>query len=114
MSPTLLPAAVYVLCMVTSLTCTLLLGRAYAANRARLLLWTAVSFGLFFLKFWARTRDRLFLAFALAFWLLCANSIALTLMGGAPQSHSEVYLLRLAAFLLIIGAILNKNVGCKR
>lgn len=38
------PAAVYVLCLLTSVLCAGLLLRAYAKSRARLLLWTALSF----------------------------------------------------------------------
>ena len=34
--------------------------------------------GLFFLKFWRRTRDPLFMMFAFAFWLLAANAIAVS------------------------------------
>lgn len=29
--------------------------------------------GAFFLSFWQRTRDRLFLAFAVSFWMLALN-----------------------------------------
>jgi hypothetical protein len=65
--------------------------------------------GLFFLRFWRRTGERLFLAFAVAFWLLGANSALPTLLGRPAQAHGEIYLLRLAAFLLIILAILGKN-----
>jgi hypothetical protein len=36
--------AVYALCAVTSLVCALLLARAFAASRVRLLLWCAVCF----------------------------------------------------------------------
>ena len=36
--------AVYALCALTSLACALLLLRAYSADRARLLLWTALCF----------------------------------------------------------------------
>jgi len=41
---TLAPTAVYVLCLITSVVCAVLLLRAYARSRARLLLWTALSF----------------------------------------------------------------------
>jgi hypothetical protein len=64
--------------------------------------------GLFFLRFWRRTRDGLFLTFAIAFWLLTANSAAFAL-AGIPRGQSWVYLLRLAAFILIIEAIISKN-----
>jgi hypothetical protein len=66
--------------------------------------------GLFFLKFWRRTRDGLFLAFAVAFWLLGANAALPILLNRPAAVHGEVYLLRLAAFLLIILAIASKNV----
>lgn len=39
------PAIVYILCFLTSATCAWLLGRSYAANRARLLFWSSVCFG---------------------------------------------------------------------
>jgi hypothetical protein len=65
--------------------------------------------GLFFLRFWRRTGERLFIAFALAFWLLGANAVLPVLLGRPAQMHGEVYLLRLAAFLVIILAIAAQN-----
>ena len=38
------PAAVYILCLITSSACAGLLLRAYVRSRTRLLLWTALSF----------------------------------------------------------------------
>jgi hypothetical protein len=65
--------------------------------------------GLFFLKFWSRTRDGLFVAFAIAFWLLALNQFLLA-SGGVPREEkSWIYLLRLAAFVLIAAAIARKN-----
>ena len=40
----LFPAAVYVLCFLTSATCAWLLGRSYLANRTPLLLWSSICF----------------------------------------------------------------------
>ena len=40
------PAAVYVLCFVTSSACAFLLARNYKRTGARLLLWSALCFGL--------------------------------------------------------------------
>lgn len=37
-------SVVYALCAITSAVCALLLGRAYRASRARLLLWSSLSF----------------------------------------------------------------------
>ena len=65
--------------------------------------------GLHFLGFWKRTRDSLFLAFACAFWLLGLNQ-ALLALGDIPvEERSWVFLLRLAAFVLIIVAVVAKN-----
>ena len=38
------PTAVFILCLLTSTVCAGLLTRAYLRSRARLLLWTALSF----------------------------------------------------------------------
>jgi hypothetical protein len=38
------PAAVYILCFLTSAMCAWLLGRSYLANRTPLLLWSSISF----------------------------------------------------------------------
>lgn len=65
--------------------------------------------GLFFLRFWVRTGDRLFAAFAAAFWLLAANQALVAVVGVPREEHTWFYLLRLAAFLLIIGAVVGKN-----
>jgi hypothetical protein len=64
---------------------------------------------LFFARFWSRTRDGLFLAFAAAFALLGLGQALLTLSGIPVEERSPLYLLRLAAFLLIIVAIIRKN-----
>ena len=65
--------------------------------------------GLFFLKFWFRSRDILFFIFALAFWLLAANQILLVILDLPREEQGWVYLLRLAAFALIVVAIVQKN-----
>jgi len=67
--------------------------------------------GLFFARFWARSCDTLFLAFAAAFWLLAANEAAIALMAGPPEGQSWFYLLRVAAFVLIAVAIVRKNIA---
>lgn len=40
------PTIVYLLCFATSATCALLLGRSYRRSGMRLLLWSALCFGL--------------------------------------------------------------------
>jgi hypothetical protein len=65
--------------------------------------------GLFFLRFWRRTRDQLFLAFALAFALLGTGQSILALANISTEESGSIYLIRLAAFALILVAILRKN-----
>ena len=65
--------------------------------------------GLFFLRFWKRTRDGLFIAFALAFWLLGLGQALLTFADIPIEERSWLYLLRLAAFSLILISIWLKN-----
>jgi hypothetical protein len=65
----------------------------------------------FFLRFWRRTRDSLFLVFSIAFLLLALNQALSTLLGLLLEERSWLYLLRLAAFLIIIAAIVRKNIG---
>lgn len=65
--------------------------------------------GVFFLKFWRRTRDSLFLMFALAFWLLAINGFAVSASDGYELDVVWSYLVRLLAFVLIIVAIVRKN-----
>jgi uncharacterized membrane protein YeiB len=65
--------------------------------------------GLFFLRFWRDTRDRLFLIFAIAFWILGLQRLALALTRDMMETQTELYLIRLFAFLLILGAIVDKN-----
>lgn len=64
---------------------------------------------IFFLRFWRRTEDGLFLAFAAAFLAFAIAQPLPTVLGGPSEHRSPVYLLRLAGFLLIICAILRKN-----
>jgi hypothetical protein len=64
---------------------------------------------LFFLRFWRRTRDGLFLAFGLAFLLLGLGQSTLALANIPTEERGSIYLLRLAAFALIIFAIVRKN-----
>lgn len=67
--------------------------------------------GVFFLSFWRKTRDSLFMAFALAFGLMTLNQAVPVIMGIPREEQGGVYLLRAAAFILIIVAILAKNLS---
>lgn len=74
----------------------------------------AISMGfaiaaLLFLKFWHRTREGLFLAFAASFLLLGINQALLTLTRIPLEERSSLYLIRLVAFTLIIGVFWWQN-----
>ncbi len=67
--------------------------------------------GAHFLKFWRRTGDRLFLHFALAFWLFALDQLATSVANVVTQTGGYEYLLRVLGFGLIIVAIVEKNVS---
>ena len=66
----------------------------------------SLSIGLFFLRYWRRTHDRLFFMFSAAFGLLAINW-TLASHGGLLAPHA--YLFRFAAFVVIAIAVLDKN-----
>lgn len=67
--------------------------------------------GLFFLRFWRDTRDRLFAIFATSFWLLCVQRILLVAEPGdaSGENTAYLYLVRLLAFVLLLVGIVDKN-----
>jgi hypothetical protein len=67
--------------------------------------------GLYFARFWSRSRDALFLAFTAAFWLLALNEALVALAPPPVSGLGWVYLLRVVAFMLIAAAVVYKNVG---
>jgi hypothetical protein len=69
---------------------------------------------LFFFRYWVRSGDTLFLVFAGSFLLLAIGPIAMVVLEIAREENSWVYLLRVAAFTLIIVAIVRKNVEARR
>jgi hypothetical protein len=64
---------------------------------------------LFFLRFYIRGHDRLFLFFSLSFFLLALNRIALALVAHHDIDTSIPYLVRAFAYLLILLVIIDKN-----
>ena len=67
--------------------------------------------GLFFLRFWRDTRDRLFALFAVSFFLMALNRLGFTYVSSNDDRGDVMYWLRLVAFLIILLAILDKNIG---
>jgi len=65
--------------------------------------------GVFFLRFWRDTDDRLFASFAMSFFLLSVTRIGLALAGRDSEAMTVWYWLRLLAYALIVLAILDKN-----
>jgi hypothetical protein len=63
----------------------------------------------FFLRFWGRTRDGLFLVFSAAFALMALNQSLPVILGIPQEERGGIYLIRLVAFLLIIVAVVGKN-----
>jgi hypothetical protein len=70
---------------------------------------TSMVAGLFFLRFWRRTHDTLFLAFAAAFTIEGFNRLSFLVIDDPSEASPAVYAVRLFAFLLIIAAIVAKN-----
>jgi hypothetical protein len=63
----------------------------------------------FFVRFWQKTHDRLFALFAMAFFLLGVTRLGLAVSGDSSEANSSWYWIRLAAFLVILFAIVDKN-----
>jgi hypothetical protein len=68
----------------------------------------------FFVRFWGKTADRLFLAFAAAFALLAINQVLATILEAGDERTPFVYVLRVLAFILILLAIVDKNLLRRR
>jgi hypothetical protein len=65
--------------------------------------------GLFFFRFWRKSRDRLFALFALAFFVLAVNRVGSVVFAIKAGEVDAVYWVRFAAFVLILVAIVDKN-----
>ena len=65
--------------------------------------------GLFFLRSWKRTDDRLFLFFAFSFFIEGLNRFALGMSADPDEGASSFYLIRFLSFLLILIGIADKN-----
>ncbi|HTF91135.1 MAG TPA: DUF5985 family protein [Planctomycetota bacterium] len=66
---------------------------------------------LFFIRFWKKSHDRLFLAFAVAFGLFALNQCLAIWIGATDERIGYTYMLRVLGFLLIIAAIVDKNLS---
>lgn len=84
---------------------------------------TFAGAGVFFLKFWRASNDRFYLLFCSACWLLALERVVLQVVTQAQspistaltEANSWVYLIRLAAFVMILFAVIEKSrSGVKR
>jgi uncharacterized membrane protein HdeD (DUF308 family) len=70
---------------------------------------TSILAGIFFLRFWKDTRDSLFLAFALAFFIEGVNRSFRIFFANPSEASPWVFLVRACAFLIILAGIVDKN-----
>jgi hypothetical protein len=70
--------------------------------------------GVFFLRFWRKTADRLFMAFGAAFVLLALNQLIATFLEAGDEQTAYAYVLRVLGFVLILWAIVDKNLSTRR
>ena len=70
--------------------------------------------GLFFLRFWRDTGDRLFLFFAVAFLVEGINRAALGFSADPNEGQPFFYFVRFLSFLLILVGIAQKNLGGRK
>jgi hypothetical protein len=69
----------------------------------------SIVIALFFCRFWRRSGDRLFALFALGFTALAVNWIGLAMVAPLSEARAWFFIARLAAFLLFLTGILEKN-----
>jgi hypothetical protein len=69
----------------------------------------SVIAGVLFLRFWRDISERLFLWFALAFWMFALNWGAVLLFPTMNEARYLHYLPRLLGFILILVAIVETN-----
>jgi len=68
---------------------------------------------LVFMRFWVQTRDRLFLWFSIAFLALGLSRMR-AMIDRDHEWFLYAHMLRLAAFLTILAAIVDKNLKTRR
>jgi uncharacterized membrane protein HdeD (DUF308 family) len=69
----------------------------------------SLAAGVFFLRFWRDSKDSLFLAFALAFFIEGLNRATMLFIDHPNEGTPRIYIVRCVAFLIILVGIVNKN-----
>lgn len=73
-------------------------------------LWvSSLVAGLVFLHYWKISRDRLFLYFCAAFWVMALQWLLMAIVQPHDEERHYFFLMRLTAFLLILVGIIDKN-----
>lgn len=75
---------------------------------------TCLFICLVLVRFWRTTRDRFFLLFGLSFFVEGVSRVCLALVPLASEHEPVFYTVRLTVFLIIIGAIIDKNLRSRR
>lgn len=65
--------------------------------------------GLYFRFFWLRTRDRLFFFFSLSCFILVIERVCLVTVSPQYEFAPLIYVIRLVAFVVLLLAIISKN-----
>jgi hypothetical protein len=65
--------------------------------------------GTFFARFYLRSRERLFLAFAVSFWLQALQRLLLATLTRGSENEVYAYLVRFLAYLVLLIAIVDRN-----
>lgn len=65
--------------------------------------------GAYFLRFWRKSGDTLFLGFGAAFLIEGANRVVFLFFDSPESGNPVVYTVRLLSYLVILLAIANKN-----
>ena len=65
--------------------------------------------GLFFVRFWRESGDRLFLCLTSAFWIFAINYAALGVLPLADERRTYAFALRLVGFVAILIGVLLKD-----
>lgn len=80
-----------------------------ASFMAGAILFANLIVGLYFMRFWAKTHDRFFLFFACAFFIFSIERLVLALANIPDETRGYFFLIRLAGFIFILAAIVDKN-----
>lgn len=71
----------------------------------------SLTAGLFFFRFWRSTRDPLFLAFLVFFVVQGFTNAAIVRLPHPNEGTVAVYVIRLLSILIVLAAILAKNLA---